>query len=123
MSGQRQGVGRRGEALAAAYLRERGYEIVAENVRTPFGELDLVCRCEGTLVAVEVKTRRSAAYGLPEEAVTPAKLAHIAAALEHYLQVQDLSATADRRIDVVAVELGPTGQPLAIRLLQGAGLP
>jgi putative endonuclease len=104
-------------------LREQGYEILATNVRTPYGELDLVCRAEGTLVAVEVKTRRSAAFGLPEEAITPAKLARITAALEHYLQAQDLLGTVDWRIDVVAIELGPAGRPAAIRLLRGAALP
>lgn len=121
MSKVRQGVGRRGEALAAAYLRDRhGYEIVAANVRTPYGELDLVCRDGNYLVAVEVKTRRSAVFGLPEEAVTPSKLAHIAAAVEHYRQLEGSSSDQDWRIDVVAIDLNPAGQPAAIRLVQGA---
>ena len=67
-----------------------------------------MCLSEGTLVAVEVKTRRSAEYGLPEEAVTPAKLAHIAAALEQ-LQLRDLAGMVDWRIDGVVMTLVPAG--------------
>lgn len=120
MSKVRQGVGRRGEALAATYLHDRfGYEVLAANMRTPYGELDLICRDGGVLVAVEVKTRRSTAFGLPEEAVTPAKLAHITAAVEHYQQNEGLSTETDWRIDVVAIDLNTAGQPTAIRLLQG----
>jgi putative endonuclease len=51
--------GRRGEDAAAEFLRRRGFEILARNVRTAFGEIDLVAVDEGVVVFVEVKARRS----------------------------------------------------------------
>src|SRR4051794_13247196 len=66
----RHSFGRYGEDAAAEYLRRRGYEILARNVRTSFGELDLVALDGETVVFVEVKARRSAG-GL--EAVDPRK--------------------------------------------------
>ena len=53
--------GRRGETLAAWYLRCKGWRIVARRVKTPRGEIDLVARRGRTLAFVEVKWRRSAA--------------------------------------------------------------
>jgi putative endonuclease len=51
-------LGRRGEQLAAGHLERLGYEILARNVRTRAGEIDLIALGERTLVFVEVKTRR-----------------------------------------------------------------
>ncbi len=62
-----------GEELARRYLTGKGYEIVESNYRTRRGELDLISRHADTLVIVEVKLRRGAAYGTPLEAVTPRK--------------------------------------------------
>jgi len=80
MSTPRQSLGRWGEALAADYLLKHGYSIIDRNARTPYGEIDLVARqMEGGLVEisgekwvtvfVEVKTRSSRSFGLPEESV------------------------------------------------------
>src|ERR1700693_239151 len=55
---RRHALGRRGEQLAAAHLRARGYAVVARNVRARSGEIDIVARSGATLVFVEVKTRR-----------------------------------------------------------------
>ena len=69
-------LGREGERLAARHLRRHGYRLLYRNFRAPHGgEVDLVCRdktCD-TLVFVEVKTRRSLAFGAPGEAVTREK--------------------------------------------------
>ncbi len=54
---RRRAVGRRGEQLAAAYLRRRGCEVLARNVRTRHGEIDVIARDGRALVFVEVKTR------------------------------------------------------------------
>src|SRR5947209_7314149 len=66
-------IGRRGEEAAAEQLKAAGYRILARNYRCPSGEIDLVAEERGVLVFVEVKTRSSAAYGSPRDAVTPAK--------------------------------------------------
>jgi putative endonuclease len=69
-------LGREGERLAARYLQRNGYRVLYRNFRAPHGgEVDLVCRdktCD-TLAFVEVKTRRSLAFGTPGEAVTREK--------------------------------------------------
>ena len=73
MPTSRQSLGEHGEALAARWYSDRGYEIVARNWRTRSGEVDIVARRGGTLVFCEVKTRTGSAFGEPAESVTPAK--------------------------------------------------
>ena len=99
----KQALGRWGEAQAAEYLSQRGYLILERNVRTAYGELDLVARQGRALVFVEVKTRSSTAFGLPETSVTPRKQAHLLAAAQAYLQAHpDLDG--DWRVDVIAIQ-------------------
>jgi putative endonuclease len=103
MTNTRQALGRWGEAQAAEYLNQRGYIILERNVRTTYGEIDLVARQGTVLVFVEVKTRASTAFGLPETSVTPRKQAHMLAAAEAYLQSHpDLQG--DWRVDVIAIQ-------------------
>ena len=54
--------GRRGEALAAAYLRKKGYCILAAGYRSPYGEIDLIARKKNYVVFCEVKTRKDASF-------------------------------------------------------------
>src|SRR3954466_2116168 len=64
----RHDLGRRGEALAAEHFKRLGYEVLARNHRTRFGELDLVLTDGDALVFCEVKTRRLGSGG-PREAL------------------------------------------------------
>lgn len=73
MTVARQRLGARGEARAATWYGQRGYEVLARNWRCRDGELDLICARGRTLVVCEVKTRSSLAFGHPAEAVTAAK--------------------------------------------------
>lgn len=73
MTARRRALGSRGEAMAARWYERHGYEVLDRNWRCREGELDLVLRRGRTIVFCEVKTRSSAAYGLPAEAVTRAK--------------------------------------------------
>lgn len=114
----RQTIGRWGEDVAARYLDAQGYCIVSRNHRTPAGELDIIARDGACLVFVEVKTRRTSSFGPPQEAVTPAKAAHIIAAAQHYLLAND-QIDGNWRIDVVAVLGGPDSVP-EITLIQNA---
>jgi putative endonuclease len=78
---RRQQLGAEGEALVARHYEGQGYRVLERNWRCPDGELDLVVRRGRTLVVCEVKTRTSAAFGVPAEAVTAAKqrkLRHLA---------------------------------------------
>ncbi len=96
-----QRIGKWGEDAVAAYLAGRGYEIVARNARTPYGEIDIVAKKDDILIFVEVKTRTSNKMGLPEESVNQRKRAHMLACAEHYAAEHDIDHW---QVDVIAVE-------------------
>lgn len=105
---RKQRVGRWGEAAAVLFFTRRGDEVLQRNVRTKYGEIDLVVFSqEGILIFVEVKTRTNGAFGLPEEAVDARKLDHIFRSAEVYIEEQPQWAAHAWRIDVVAIQ----GQP------------
>jgi putative endonuclease len=97
--------GKRGEDFAADFLRQRNYRIVERNVRTPHGEIDLVCGDGGTTVFVEVKYRASTAFGAPEEVVLGKKLHRMQGAAEWYVTQHKLQGAY--RLDVIGI----TGDP------------
>ena len=102
-------LGQWGEQVAADYLSSRGYTILGKNLRTGYGEIDLLARQADSLVFVEVKTRSSSSLGLPEISITPKKFAHILAAAQSFLQDHPQLDLA-WRIDVIAVQGHPSGQ-------------
>jgi putative endonuclease len=79
-------LGADGEAAAADWLRRHGYTILAAGFRVRCGEIDLVAEDGPTIVFAEVKTRTSALYGTPAEAVTSRKRARIVRAASLYLR-------------------------------------
>jgi putative endonuclease len=102
MSRERRSLGEWGERQAEAYLREKGWRILERNIRTPVGEIDLVAQSGRDLVFVEVKTRRSDAFGVPQEAVGLRKQRQILRAAQWYLLQQGKDGFQPR-FDVVAV--------------------
>ncbi len=74
---QRQVLGRYGEARAAVYLEDQGYQIVERNWRCRDGEIDLIATLESQFVFVEVKTRKGSGFGHPFEAITVEKMARM----------------------------------------------
>jgi putative endonuclease len=94
--------GARAENAACAFLRERGLTIVARNVRSRFGEIDVVARDGSLLVFVEVRLRRSSAFGGAAASITPAKRARLVAAAQAYLAT--LSRQPACRIDALLLE-------------------
>lgn len=102
MTRERQQKGRAGEELACEFLRERGLEVVARNFRCSLGEIDLICLEGETVVFVEVKSRRSTSYGLPQEAVTVAKQRRLTRLAQWYIKVHRLEGRR-ARFDVVAI--------------------
>src|SRR4030042_129522 len=70
--------GRRGEALAAAFLQRQGFTILRRRYRTRYGEVDLIAREGAVLCFIEVKTRSDPGFGLPIEAVTRSKMKRLA---------------------------------------------
>lgn len=112
-------VGRFGEQLAAERLVAEGFTVLERNWRCPDGELDIVAVEGATLVFVEVKTRSSAGFGDPAEAVVPAKAARLRRLAVRWLIEHPDRYWPDVRFDVVAVvRRGPAGP--VVRHLRGA---
>jgi putative endonuclease len=99
-------LGRRGEDLAAAWLRRHGFKILRRNFRSHGGgEVDLVCREKATktLVFVEVKTRRSNQFGDPASAVTARKQLRITRGALSWLQMLGNDPNILFRFDIAEV--------------------
>ena len=109
MSDRRQILGRWGEEAAAEYLSANGYTLLARNLRTSHGEIDIVASKGGLLVFVEVKTRSSHAFAYPEDSVTCRKQAYMLSAAEDYLTAHPESGES-WQFDVIAVEGTPGGK-------------
>jgi len=77
--------GKKGEELAAKYLRSKGYKILEKGYRTRFGEIDLIASRNKTLAFVEVKARSHQAFGNPFEAITPKKWVHLQRSAGYFL--------------------------------------
>jgi putative endonuclease len=95
-------LGQEGEDRACQYLRQQGYEIIARNWRSRFGEIDIIARNEGSLVFVEVKTRSKAGFGGPEAALGLHKRKRIIAAAKAYLGMVESDLPV--RFDLVAIQ-------------------
>ena len=108
MPSGRSRLGTQGERIAAAHLASLGLVLETRNYRTRFGEIDLIARDGEETVFVEVRTKRSTAYGTPEESLTPRKQARLIHAAEEYLAERGL-AGASWRVDLVAITLQPDG--------------
>lgn len=100
-----QHTGQGGEDLAARYLSEQGYELLERNFRYGKAEIDLIMRKNKLLVFVEVKTRRNAAYGYPEEFVNRQQQAMIMRAAEQYILKNNWQGLI--RFDIVAILTEP----------------
>ena len=70
MTRERSSLGEKGEEIAMLHLKQQGYRILEQNFRTKLGEIDIVAVDSGSLVFVEVKTRRGITHGSPLEAIT-----------------------------------------------------
>jgi putative endonuclease len=115
-------LGRLGERLAAEHLERRGYEIVARNHRTRFGELDLVVCDRRTLVFCEVKTRRAqGGAGTSIEAVPSSKQRQVRRMAAAFLLEAGRRPHRDElRFDVVAVTIDARGRLAGLDHLEGA---
>ena len=101
--------GAQGEQTAQQFLRRRGYTILDTNWSSIYGELDIVAEYGGTLVFVEVKTRRSSNTESALAGITAAKQERILKAVYQYLDKNELDRELPWRIDVIAVALDRKG--------------
>jgi putative endonuclease len=102
VSKERLRLGKYGEETAVDFLKEQGYEIIARNYKTRFGEIDIIARDKDTLCFVEVKTRHTQRFGLPQEAVTSSKQRQIAKSALAFLKERAL-LDKKARFDVVSI--------------------
>ena len=101
-------LGLAGEHLAERELAHRGLPVVARNVRTRFGEIDLICRDARGYAFIEVKTRRAGSFVAAAEAVDARKAARLAALAQSWLAHRG-ERDALWRIVIVALTVGADG--------------
>ena len=119
MSHSRLNIAKIGESLAVKHLKACGCEILARNYRALRGEIDIIVRDGEFTVFVEVKTRRSLKFGLPQAAVTLQKQRQISKVALAYLQAQNL-LDAPCRFDVIAIHLSPQLELLRLEQIENA---
>ena len=96
-------LGRFGEALAREYLTKKKQNVVDHNFRCPLGEIDIIVRKNKAYHFVEVKYRRSADYGLPQDSVVKRKQQRIRNAAIVWLKRRHLPLDSEIHFDVVAI--------------------
>ena len=101
-------VGAWGENTAADWLAEQGYQIIGRNIRTPYGEIDIIAKQENVTIFVEVKTLTSSREFFPEKNITPKKQQHMLNAAQYYCAEHEIDHF---QIDAIAVEGKPGTKP------------
>ena len=94
-------LGKLGEELAVAFLQKNGYDILETNWTFQKAEIDIVAQKENILAIVEVKTRTSIEFGLPQDFVKPKKIQLLVKAVNEYVISNDLDV--EIRFDIIAI--------------------
>jgi putative endonuclease len=94
-------LGKLGEDLAVDYLKKNGYTILDTNWTFQKAEIDIIARTENTLAIIEVKTRSSLDFGLPQDFVKPKKIQLLVKAVDAYVIERDLDINI--RFDIIAI--------------------
>jgi putative endonuclease len=97
------------ETLAANYLTAHGISILARNVRSKGGEIDILCLDAGLVAVIEVRQRSHGAFGGALGSVTPAKQRKIIRAARYVLQTRAELRRRRMRFDVIGVQGLPDG--------------
>ena|SRR3989338_7860998 len=107
-----------GEELAYHFLSRKGYKILLKNYECALGEIDLIAKERGMLVFIEVKTRRSEAFGSPLDSITHQKRHQIVKTAQYYLKRYGIKDVACR-FDAVSVLILQDKEPV-IEVIQNA---
>jgi putative endonuclease len=94
-------LGKLGEELAVDFLQQHGYEILETNWTFQKAEVDIIAKKENTLAIIEVKTRSSLDFGLPQDFVKSKKIQLLVKAVNEYVFSNDLDVEV--RFDIIAV--------------------
>lgn len=98
-------LGAKGEDLACEYLKKNGYEILERNKHfSKFCEVDIIAKYKNRIIFVEVKTRKTNAYGTPLEAITKNKYKNIKTGVYSYLSENKIKSY---QIDAIGITLEP----------------
>ena len=100
-----QKIGQFGEEIACNYLKNKGYLIIAQNIKLSFKEIDIVAKIGDLLVFIEVKTRLSNKYGEADEAMTIQKTNNFRQAIELYLENNKKTDFEEFRADLIAIDI------------------
>jgi len=95
-------LGKHGEELAVAYLQENGYEVLARNWTFRKAEIDIIARKGDIVAIIEVKTRSSIDFGLPQEFVKKDKIQHLVRAADKYIIENGMDVEV--RFDIIAIQ-------------------
>lgn len=98
-------LGAKGERLALQFLHRKGYKIITRNFSCCLGEIDIIARQGKTTVFIEVKTRSSCAFGLPQDAIKTGKIKHLRRVAQFYIK-NCADPDGEFRFDLVAIVLG-----------------
>ena len=95
-------IGNYGESLALEFLKKNNYDIICRNFRTRNGEIDIICKFKDIIVIIEVKSRYSYTFGLPNEAVTYLKQKQIISMSKYFL-IKNKLFNYNCRFDVIEI--------------------
>lgn len=94
-------LGKKGEDLAVEYLEQNGYKILDRNWTFQKAEIDIIAKKESILAIIEVKTRSSLSFGLPQDFVKPKKIQLLVKAVNAY--INDRKIDIEVRFDIIAI--------------------
>ena len=94
-------LGKLGEEMAVEFLQKDGYAIIETNWTFQKAEVDIIAQKENTLAIIEVKTRSSLEFGLPQDFVKPKKIQLLTKAVDAYVNERDLDIEV--RFDIIAI--------------------
>lgn len=103
---QHNDLGKLGEELAVEFLQKNGYEILDKNWTFQKAEIDIIAKIGNTLAVIEVKTRSSLDFGLPQDFVKPKKIQLLVKAVNEYVISNDLDVEV--RFDIIAITASNT---------------
>lgn len=113
-------LGKKGEDLAVEYLLQNNYKILERNWIFQKAEIDIIAKKENILAVIEVKTRSSVDFGLPQDFVKTKKIQLLIKAVNAYIEdrEKDFDDAIEIRFDIIAIQ--KTGESFAIEHLTDA---
>ena len=115
----RKSTGEIGEEIARNLLKKKGYLIREQNFRCSEGEIDIIAEKKKNLVFVEVRTKSTGEFGIPEESITSAKKERLIKTAFSYLAVSKKTPPS-WRIDFIGIELNGSSKASRIVHIENA---